>query len=164
MPYAINSEIHDLAARERLLHYLDNCSLETLDEVAKFFTYYTFLIWDHQLYGEIYRAYTDDIVMDYGGGKNVQGLENVIRGTLEAKHNMTFHYKHLFTDIFAEGDPESGYRFIQSTTYFFPESGDSEEDFLNGKSLLARGAGNCMCECEVKKINGRWIITHEWMC
>lgn len=162
MPYAVNPEISDTETRRAMQRYLDECRLETPEEVAKFFACYTFLIWDYQLFGEIYRLYNDDIVMFYGGRDAVQGLENVISDTLSAKRGMTFRYKHIFADIFAEGDPESGYHFIQATSYFFPDSGDQEQDF-EGR-ILPQGAGSCMCECEIQKINGKWTIVREWMC
>lgn len=144
--------------------YLDECRMETPEEVAKFFAWYTFLIWDYRLFGEIYRLYNDDIVMNYGGRDAVQGLENVISGTLESKRGMPFRYRHIFSDIFAEGDPESGYHFIQATSYLFPDSAGQEQDSVGKGHILPQGTGSCMCECEIHKINGKWTVVQEWMC
>lgn len=159
MPYAVNPAICDTQTRKAMQKYLDECSLETPEEVAQFFTAYTYLIWDYQLFGEIHRVYTGDILLHYAD-HDVQGVANVILETLEAKRGMTFAYKHIFVDIFAEGDPERGYHFIQSTSYHFDENGPCEWDGC----VLPQNHGNCMCECEVRKVDGRWIIVQEWMC
>lgn len=164
MPYTMNPSIQDLVSRDKMLRYLEECAFETPEEVALFFTYYTYLIWDHQLFGEICHLYNDNIVMNYPGGSTVQGLQSVLFDTLGSKRGMTFQYRHLFIDIFAEGDAEHGYHFIQSTSYFFPEAHGSESDVLSGSAILPQGLGTCLCECALRKVQGRWTIVQEWMC
>ena len=164
MSYAVSYEIRDRAMRRRLKEYLDSCEMESPEAVARFFCYYTFLIWDYLEFGEIFRMYTDDVVMHYGGGQDVHGLEAVIRNTMQLKKGMTFRYKHMFTDIFAEGDCENGYHFVQSTSYCFPDSSGSRTDGGGKEYYLPQGLSNVICECDLKKENGRWIIKEEWMC
>ena len=164
MAHSVNPDIRDTETRKLMERYLDRCQLETPEEVARFFVYYTYLIWDYQMFGEIYRLYDGNIVMHYGGGEAAQGLERVPANTLAAKRGMTFRYRHLFVDIFAEGDPEHGYHFIQSTAYIFPDSDNEEGDLLEEGTILPKGLGNLLCECEIRKINGKWAIVREWMC
>jgi hypothetical protein len=152
-----------LEERDRFDDYVDHCKLETPEEVARLFKEYTYLIWDKKLVGRIYDFYTDDIVINREGGERVVGVDKVFAQTLSfmaAFPNLKFE----FLDIFAEGNPEDGYKFGQSLYYVGENTGYSQFGEPSGKSLSTE-EDYCLglCECLVKKINGRWKIVEEWL-
>lgn len=158
----------NLEKRREMEEYVDHCELKTPEEVSRLFLEYTRLIWDYLLIGRIADFYNNDIVMDHAGGVTVQGLESVYSGTLSsvakclssAPDNQT-----IFVDIFAEGNPEDGYRFIQATTAYRPgEHGGQEYAPEEGVVLPSSQNGHTgLCECLVKKIDGKWTIVEEWL-
>ena len=155
----------DIRRRKEMEAYVDNCELLTPEEVARLFEEYTHLIWDDFLIGRIYDFYDDDIVMNHANGVTVQGLANVFSGTLSAiadKMQNRPGYKGVFVDIFAEGDPENGYRFLQATTGY--DSYAEEYPVTEGRVVDdSRNGAIGMCECLVKKVDGRWQIVQEWL-
>jgi len=158
----------DLAKRKQMEAYVDNCRLETPEEVSRLFLEYTLLIWDYLLVGRIADFYNDDIVMNHAGGVTVQGLNSVYSGTLSAVAQCVTNApdnQTIFVDIFAEGDPENGYRFIQATTAYRPsEHGGAEYAPAEGTVMPDYQNGHTgLCECLVKKIDGRWMIVEEWL-
>lgn len=158
----------DLEKRKEMEAYVDHCELKTPEEVARLFLEYTLLIWDYLLVGRIADFYNEDIVMNHAGGVTVQGLESVYSGTLSAVAECVASMpdnQTIFVDIFAEGTPEDGYHFIQATTAYRPGEHDGQEyappdgvvlpDYQNGHTGL--------CECAVKRIDGKWKIVEEWL-
>ncbi|SKC36200.1 nuclear transport factor 2 family protein [Maledivibacter halophilus] len=151
-----------LEERNKLLEYVDNCELKTPEEVARLFEEYTKLIWDHKLVGKIYDFYCDDAVIHSGNGNDVTGVDNVFAGTLQFISSFP-DLKFKFLDIFAEGDEESGYKFVQAVYYDGINTGYSQFGKPTGKPLSEDDYCMSVCECLVKKVNGRWKIVEEWL-
>lgn len=151
-----------LEERNKLLEYVDNCQLKTPEEVARLFEEYTKVIWDHKLVGKIYDFYCDDAVIHMGDGTEVVGVDKVFAGTLQfisAFPNLKFK----FLDIFAEGDEENGYKFAQAVYYDGVNTGYSQFGPPTGKALSEDDYCMSVCECLVKKVDGRWKIVEEWL-
>lgn len=149
--------------RKKFEEYVDNCQLKTPEEVARLFREYTWLVWDYKMLGRIYDFYTDDAIMYVENGETVFGIDAVMKNTLAFTAAVPDN-ESWFVDIFAEGNPEDGYYFIQSTRCVGTSTGPSEEGPGTGRSL-SEGGRDCigLCECRVQKVDGRWKITEEWM-
>ena len=157
--------MYDLQKHREQMDYVENCELLTPEEVARLFEEYTHLIWDDFMIGKIYDFYDDDIVLNHANGLTIQGVANVFANTLNSI-NKTLHttpgYKTVFIDIFAEGDPENGYRFLQATTGYDSDT----ETYPETEGVVVDSSRNGrigLCECLVKKVDGRWQIVQEWL-
>lgn len=155
--------IANLSYRKKLEDFVDHCELKVPEEVARLFKEYTLLVWDYKLLGKIYDFYTDDAIMYVEDGKTVVGVETVVADTLAFTAAVPDN-ESWFVDIFAEGDEENGYRFIQATRCVGTCLGRSAAGEATGRSL-SEGGRDCigLCECLVKKVDGRWKIVEEWM-
>jgi hypothetical protein len=155
--------VKNLDFRSKLEEYVDNCLLNTPEEVARLFKEYTLLVWDYKMIGRIYEFYIDDIILNVEDGKTVVGSEAVVADTLAFTAAIPDN-ESWFIDIFAEGDSQNGYHFIQSTRCIGTSLGHSASGAPTGRSL-SEGGRDCigLCECHVEKIDGRWKITEEWM-
>ena len=155
--------VANLGFRKKLEYYVDNCKLNTPEEVARLFKEYTLLIWDYKLVGKIYEFYTDDAIMYVEDGKTVVGVEQVVADTLAFTSQVPDN-ESWFIDIFAEGNPEDGYYFLQSTRCVGTCLGPTEYGAPTGRSL-SEGGRDCigLCEYHVQKVDGQWKITEEWM-
>lgn len=155
--------IANLSYRKKMEDFVDHCELKVPEEVARLFKEYTLLVWDYKLLGKIYDFYTDDAIMYVEDGKTVVGVEKVVADTLAFTAAVPDN-ESWFVDIFAEGDEENGYRFIQATRCVGTCLGRSAAGEATGRSL-SEGGRDCigLCECLVKKVDGRWKIVEEWM-
>ena len=155
--------IANLSYRKKLEDFVDHCELKVPEEVARLFRENTLLVWDYKLLGKIYDFYTDDAIMYVEDGKTVVGVEKVVADTLAFTAAVPDN-ESWFVDIFAEGDEENGYRFIQATRCVGTCLGRSAAGEATGRSL-SEGGRDCigLCECLVKKVDGRWKIVEEWM-
>ena len=155
--------VENLGWRKKLEEYVDHCELRAPEEVARLFKEYTLLVWDFKLLGRIYDFYSDDAIMYVEDGETVVGVEQVVANTLAFTAAVPDN-ESWFIDIFAEGDPEHGYYFIQSTRCVGTSLGYSKLGPGTGRSL-SEGGRDCigLCECHVEKVNGKWKITEEWM-
>lgn len=153
-----------LAERKKLEEFYYNCKMETPEEVAKQFEVYTKLIWDFHQAGLCYDYYCDTTTTRLEGtGKWIGGHD-----ALEVETLLEFSpfpsNKTNFQEIYCVGDPENGYHFGQVTS---PSGVYSKE----GATLQGRGDGAAfkegdaytLCECYVKKVNGRWCIVDEFV-
>ena len=151
--------------RKQMEAFVDSCELKTPEEVSRLFLEYTLLIWDYLLIGRISDFYHDDIVMHHANGISIQGLASVYSGTISAIAATPLDNETIFIDIFAEGDPENGYHFIQATTAWRPALHDGapyeppEDRVVSDEQNGTIG----LCECLVKKTEGRWRIAEEWL-
>ena len=69
-----------------------------------------------------------------------------------------------FKEIYAEGDQESGYHFGQVTSNSGTVSrGGATFGGLGDGSTFAMDSAYCLCECYVKKVEGRWCIVDEFV-
>lgn len=155
--------VKNLAFRRQLEEFVDNCELRLPAEVARLFREYTWLVWDYKLVGKIYDFYADDAIMYVEDGQTVTGVETVVANTLAFTAAVPDN-ESLFVDIFAEEDGEGGYRFIQATRCTGTCTGPTANGPGTGRSL-SEGGRDCigLCECLVKKVDGRWKIVSEWM-
>lgn len=153
-----------LAERKALEEYYYNCKLETPEDVEKLFEVYTRLIWNHHQVGLVYDYYCDQTTMNHEGSeKLVGGVKVTEEHTLPALPAFSENVYDFF-NITATGDPENGFHFGQITT----KHGVYVKDGFTGKGM---GTGEpfkgwehlCFCECFVNKVNGRWVITDEFL-
>lgn len=155
--------VGNLGFRKKLERYVDSCRLNVPEEVARLFKEYTLLIWDFKLLGRIYDFYSDDAVMYVEDGETVVGVAEVVANTLAFTAAVPDN-ESWFIDIFAEGSPEEGYYFLQSTRCVGTSLGYSTEGPGTGRAL-SEGGRDCigLCECHVERVDGKWKITEEWM-
>ena len=155
--------VENLDFRKAMEQYVDGCLLNIPEDVARLFKEYTLLIWDYKLTGRIYDFYNDNIILYLENGITVVGIEGVIAATLAFTATVPDN-ESWFTDIFAEGNPQDGYSFIQSTRRVGTCLGYSSAGKPTGRSLSEGGRDAiALCECRVQKIDGRWKITEEWL-
>jgi hypothetical protein len=145
---------------KKLNEIVDCPDFKTPSDVERFFIAYTQLIWDYKMVGTIYDYYHDDIVIHVENGKDIVGVEAVVKDTI-IRMNAMPDLKIKFIDIFAEGNEENGYKFIQVTYHEGTSLGHSQFGPPTGEKLNENNFMN-MCECLVKKINGKWKVVEEW--
>ena len=153
-----------LAARRELEEYYYNCKLETPEEVARQFEVYTKLIWYFHQAGLCYDYYCDTTVTrlegvgQWVGGHDALEVETLPTFSLYPQNTMTFK------TIYAVGDPENGYHFGQVTTNGGTASrtGANDQGMGDG-STFEEDEEFTLCECYVNKVDGRWVITDEWV-
>ncbi|WP_455136163.1 hypothetical protein [Thermophilibacter sp.] len=156
-------EISDDEARRRYERFVDECQLAVPEEVGELFEAYTRLIWQYKEVGRIYDFYSD-VTTSYGeNGRVSMGADGVLAGTLSFMRSFPDR-RCVFVDIFAEGDQESGYHFGQTTRFHATNTGCTKYGAPTGKELEPEGT-SCfsICECEVRKVEGRWRIVNEWV-
>lgn len=153
-----------LSARRELESYYNSCKLETPEEVAKLFEVYTKLIWVHHQAGLVYDYYCDETMLHHeGSAKMVGGVDVMEKHTIPSfaafPQNNTY-----FLDIFCVGNEQDGYRFGQATTHsgLYAENGYSSHGMGDGV-YHQKGHDLTLCQCDVKKINGRWVVDQEYL-
>ena len=144
--------------RKEKQDFVDRCELNTPEDVARFFEEYTQLIWDHGEVGRIYDLYQDETIFNDEDGVYVRKAENVVAETLDYMAAVP-DIRSPFIDIFAEGDPENGWRFMQAISN---EGTVTNENNRENVSAYDVGGSIDICECLVKKVDGRWKIIEEW--
>lgn len=153
----------NLGFRKQLEDYVFNCTLNTPEEVSRLFKEYTLLVWDYKLIGLIYEFYNDNVIIHVENGNSITGVQQVLSDTLSFTAAVPDN-ESWFIDIFAEGDPDNGYYFMQSTRCVGTSLGYSSLGKPTGRSLSEGGRDAIgLCECRVQKVDGRWKITEEWM-
>jgi len=145
---------------DRLREIVNNPDFKVPEDVERFFVAYTQLIWNYKMVGTIYDYYHDDIVIHVENGKDIVGIEAVVKDTI-VRMNAMPDLKIKFIDIFAEGSEADGYKFIQITYHEGTSSGYSQFGPPTGKKLNYDNFMN-MCECLVEKVNGKWKVVEEW--
>ena len=152
----------DIKERDAFVKYVNECQLKVPEEVARLFLEYTIAIWDYKLVGLIYKFYDDDCVIHREGGLEITGLEATFGGTLSFMASCP-DLKFVFLDIFAQGNQKDGYSFGQAIYYDGTNTGHSSYGPPTGKNITEDVPCIGLCECLVKKVNGRWKIVEEWL-
>lgn len=140
---------------------INKCTFGVPEEVAEFFIHYTAVIWDFKMVGTIYDVYSDDITVHREGGSDIVSIDHVISDTLAMLAAFS-DLKIVFYNIFAVRDQDEGYRFGQAVYFEGTNDGYSKFGPPTGRKLTKE---NCqgLCECIVKKVDGRWKIVEEWV-
>ncbi|WP_408008287.1 hypothetical protein ACJROX_27065 [Pseudalkalibacillus sp. A8] len=146
--------------RQKLEYIVDNCKFETVEQVCELFEAYTHLIWKYKQVGRIYDFYYDDMIIHREGGNDLVGVDQVVQDTLAclaAFPDMEFK----FYGIHGVGNPEEGFRFGQAVHFSGTHNGISKYGLGNGESLPPHECVD-LCECLIKKVDGRWRVVEEW--
>ncbi|MES9760561.1 hypothetical protein ABWK29_29325 [Priestia megaterium] len=149
-----------VSERKRLEYIVDNCKFETAEQVCELFEAYTHLIWKYKQVGRIYDFYYDDMIIHREGGNDLIGIDKVVQDTLAclaAFPDMEFK----FYGIHGVGNPEDGFRFGQAVYFAGTNTGISKYGRGDGSSLPPHECVD-LCECLIKKIDGRWRVVEEW--
>lgn len=146
--------------RQQLEYIVDNCKFETPQQVAELFEAYTHLIWKYKQVGRIYDFYYDGMVIHREGGEDIIGVDEVIKHTLELLVAFP-DLEHIFYDICCVGNQEDGYLFGQAVCMTGTYSGISKYGIGNGEKAVPHECPD-LCQCLVKKIDGRWRVVVEW--
>ena len=153
-----------LAERRALEEYYYNCKFETPEEVAKQFEVYTRLIWEFHQAGLCYDYYCDHTVTRLEGVGTWVGGKDALEVETLPTFSLYPNKKCNFKEIYAEGDQESGYHFGQVTSNSGTVSrGGATFGGLGDGSTFAMDSAYCLCECYVKKVEGRWCIVKEFV-
>lgn len=153
-----------LAERRALEEYYYSCKLETPEEVAKFFEVYTRLIWIYHQAGLVYDYYCDSTTVNKEGSeKMVGGVPMTEQHTIPALSPYP-EDQYDFFNITCTGNKEDGYRFGQILTKrgVYARDGFTSSGMGDG-STYKGGDQWSFCECFVNKVNGRWVITDEFL-
>ncbi|MFE7083297.1 hypothetical protein [Priestia megaterium] len=146
--------------RKRLEYIVDHCQFETAEQVCELFEAYTHLIWKYKQVGRIYDFYYDDMIIHREGGNDLIGIDKVVQDTLAclaAFPDMEFK----FYGIHGVGNPEDGFRFGQAVHFAGTNTGISKYGRGDGSSLPPHECVD-LCECLIKKVDGRWRVVEEW--
>lgn len=153
-----------LAERKRLEEFYYGCRMETPEEVAKQFEVYTRLIWDFHQAGLCYDYYCDTTKTRLEGtGTWIGGHDALEVETLPILSAYPDR-KTNFQEIYCVGDPEQGYHFGQVTSpsgRYAKESASMQG--MGDDSFFEEGSAYTLCECYVKKVDGRWCIVDEFV-
>ncbi len=144
----------------RLRTIVENPDFQTAADVERFFIAYTKYIWDYKMVGLIYDHYTDETVIHGENGVDIAGIGPVVFHTLERLLTMP-DMKITFIGIWADKVSDDEYKFVQITHPEGTFTGPSRYGPPTGKKLGYDNIMN-MCECLVKKIDGKWKIVEEW--
>ena len=145
---------------QRLKKIVENADFQCAHDVEIFFEAYTQYIWDFKMVGLIYDHYTDETVIHGENGVDIVGIGPVVHHTLERLYTLP-DMKIVFIGIWADKVSDDTYRFIQITHPEGTFTGPSIHGQPTGRKLGYDNIMN-MCECVVKKIDGRWKIVEEW--
>ncbi|MFD9625506.1 hypothetical protein [Peribacillus muralis] len=149
-----------VSERQKLEYIVDNCKFETAEQVCELFEAYTHLIWKYKQVGRIYDFYYDDMIIHREGGNDLIGIDQVVQDTLAclaAFPDMEFK----FYGIHGVGNQVDGFRFGQAVYFAGTNTGISKYGPGNGESLPPHECVD-LCECLIKKIDGRWRVVEEW--
>ena len=146
--------------RKQLEEIVAGCKFESAEEVAQLFQAYTHLIWKHKQVGRIYDFYYDGMRIHREGGNDLIGVDKVVQDTLAclaAFPDMEFQ----FYTIHGTGNQEDGYRFGQAVYFTGTFLGVGPYGLGTGASFQPHECVD-LCECLVKKIDGKWRGAEEW--
>ena len=146
--------------RKRLEYIVYNCKFETPQQITELFEAYTHLIWKYKQVGRIYDFYYDGMMIHREGGNDLIGVDKVVQDTLAclaAFPDMEFK----FYDIHGVGNPEDGFRFGQAVYFMGTFNGVSKYGLGTGAAFEPHECVD-ICECLVKKVDGKWRVVEEW--
>ena len=162
-PVVPTSEKDQTEKRKKLEDYVRSCCLELPEEVAELFINYTRWIWEYKCIGAINKFYNDDTICYTENGGCTVGADPVIAGSLQSICSYPDKIND-FVDIIVEGNEEDGYSFGQSSKLGNFNLGWSKYGPPTGKWL---GVDDIplysICELTLRKIDGRWRVTEEWV-
>ena len=143
--------------------YVRQCCLKVPEEVAELFINYTRWIWEYKCIGAVAKFYTDQTICHTENGGLTVGVEPIIAGSLQSICSYPDKIND-FVDIIVEGNEEEGYSFGQSSKLGNINKGYSKYGPGTGKWL---GVGDVplysICELTLRKVDGRWRCTEEWV-
>ncbi len=143
--------------------YVRKCCLKAPQEVAELFINYTRWIWEYKCIGAIAMFYNDQTICHTENGGVTVGAEPIIAGSLQSICSYPDKIND-FVDIIVEGNEEEGYSFGQSSKLGNINKGYSKYGPGTGKWL---GIGDVplysICELTLRKVDGRWRCTEEWV-
>ena len=150
-----------VSERKILRGIVDQCRFETTEDVERYFEALTLLIWKHHLVGLIYACYYDKMANRRDGGIVLEGSDQTVRDTLALQAKVP-DILPVFCEIHAVKNPDDGFRFGQ-VVY-------NDGSARGGVSLHGKGGDGVfepyecleMCECVVRRVEGKWRITEEW--
>lgn len=150
-------------SRKTMEDFIKNCHLEFPEEIAQLFEQYTRVIWQYKCPGAIHKFYCDETICYGENGKKTVGMDKVVAGTLGFMRSFPDRICD-FVDIFAEGNEEEGYSFGQATRFNAVNTGWTKYGAPTGKTLQRDGEYcHSICECKLRKVEGRWRIVEEWV-
>ncbi len=145
---------------KRLKEIVERAELVTEKDVEDFFIAYTLYIHNYGNIGAIYNCYSDDVVVHSTAG-NLAGAEGEISHTAWSL-NAAPDFEIVFQDFMAHKVDDNTFKFIQVTSRNHTISGPTVKGNPTGKKLSEDNLIT-MCECLVERVNGRWLITGEWV-
>lgn len=118
------------------------------------------MIWKYKQVGRIYDFYYDGMRIHREGGNDLIGVDKVVRDTLAclaAFPDLEFK----FYSIKGVGNAEEGFHFGQSVYIKGTFNGIGKYGKGTGEALPEHGWVE-LCECLVKKVDGRFRVVEEW--
>jgi hypothetical protein len=145
---------------QKLRNIVENPDFKVPADVEEFFEAYTQYIWDNKMIGTIYDCYCDDTIIHGENGTDIVGIDAVVHHTLERLFTLP-DMKIKFISIIANKISDDEFEFIQITHPEGTFTGPSAYGPPTGAKLNYDNIMN-MCECLVKKVDGKWKIVEEW--
>lgn len=111
--------------------------------------------------GAIYNCYPEEIIVKHSAG-DIVGVDAEMDATIWCL-NTSPDLEIIFLDFMAHKVDDDTFKFIKITSRTVTMTGPSMKGPATGKQLTPDNHMN-MCECLVKRVNGRWMIVGEWIC
>lgn len=169
MSYLSKSSIVPTSAADRTekrRYYEDfvrNCELKLPEEVAELFINYTRWIWEYKCVGAVHKYYCDHTIFHGENGLTLVGADPIVAGSLMSLSAFPDKIND-FVDIIVEGNEEDGYSFGQSSRLGNYNVGHSKYGPPTGKWLGVDDVPlYSICELTLRKIEGRWRVSEEWV-
>lgn len=143
--------------------FVRNCELKLPEEVAELFINYTRWIWEYKCVGAVNKYYCDHTIFHGENGVTLVGSDPIIASSLISLSAYPDKIND-FVDIIVEGNEEDGYSFGQSSRLGNFNTGYSKYGAPTGKWLGVDDVPlYSICELTLRKIDGRWKVTEEWV-
>ncbi|NGP45684.1 ester cyclase [Bacillaceae bacterium SIJ1] len=148
--YADYNEFSKNTARKQSLQGFDDDYLDFVDYIIKI----THRIWEEKAIGLIYQTYHNDVIM-HAGSTNIQGVNEVVSGTLQTLH--AFPDRTLIAEnvIWSGNDQEgflSSHRIMSNATNL----GDSSFGSATGRRASFRTVADCFVHSN--RIVEEWLV------
>jgi hypothetical protein len=162
-PVVPTSEFDCTKKRRGHEDFVMNCELNVPEEVAELFIRYTRWIWEYKCIGAVHAFYYDHTIFHGENGISLVGADPIVASSL---HSISAYPDKIndFVDIIVEGNEEDGYCFGQAVRLGNANKGWSKMGPPTGKWLGVDDVPlYSICELHVKKVDGKWRVTEEWV-
>ncbi len=129
-------------------------------DVEVYYEALTKYIWDHKMVGSIYDSYGDHTIIHGEGGSQTSDLLSLFRHTSDRLLTIP-DMETTFIEIHADKLGDDEFRFVQVTHLDATCTGPCSYG-PPGNQVLNEENNMSICDCRVRRVDGRWMIVEEW--